>query len=176
MARATTSASTETACPIWSGDTVTKLDRCRQQRHRVTAFWQGDPEEHAALRHHPVAAVGQMGFERHLHGIAALPVARAHGGHMGIEKAVAHHLVNHALVVARRVQVGGLFGLQQFGVNRRGRHEVAEAQPGRQHLRERAEVDRAVRPPRRQGCRGRCIEPQLTVGVVFHQRQADRLG
>ena len=49
-----------------------------------------------------------------------------------------------------RVQVGRLLGLQQLRVQRRRRHHVAQAQPGRQHLRERAEVEHALGPARGQ--------------------------
>ena len=70
------------------------------------------------------------------------------------------------------MQIGRLFGLQQFGVERRGRHQVAQAQAGRQNFRKRAQVDTAFGVARRQRRRGRLVKPQVAVGVVFEQWQA----
>ena len=49
------------------------------------------------------------------------------------------------LVEAGGVQVRGLLGLQQLGHEGRGNHHEAQAQAGRQHLGERAQVDRTLR-------------------------------
>jgi hypothetical protein len=83
--------------------------------------------------------------------------------------------VDDALVEAGRVQIGRLLGLQQLRKEARRRDRVAEAQARREHLRERAEVDRAVAPARRQRRRRRRVEPEVAVRVVLDQRQADRL-
>ena len=89
------------------------------------------------------------------------------------QEAVLDDLVHHALVEARRVQVGSLFGLQQLGIQKPGRHQVAHPQARRQHLGERSQVDRRITGPRGQGRRRRLIEPQVTVGVVFDDGQAE---
>ncbi|MNV43274.1 hypothetical protein D3C71_1349840 [compost metagenome] len=69
------------------------------------------------------------------------------------------------------MQVRGLLGLQQLGVNRLGRHHKTQAQAGCQHLGERAHVDAAFRVAGRQRRGWRVVKPQVAVGVVFHQRQ-----
>ena len=91
---------------------------------------------------------------------------------MAVNEAVFQHLGHDALVEAGRVQVGRLLGLQQLGVQRLGGHQVAQAQAGRQDFGKRTQVHRAVGVARRQRGGGRCVEPQVTVGVVFNDGQA----
>ena len=95
---------------------------------------------------------------------------------MARQKAVLHHLGHHALVKARAVQVGRLLGLQQLGVERLGRHQKTEPQPGRQHLGERAQVDAALGVARSQRQRRWRVKPQVAIGVVFNNRQAQARG
>ena len=91
---------------------------------------------------------------------------------MAVDEAVFQHLGHDALVEAGGVQVGGLLGLQQLGVQRLGGHQVAQAQAGGQDFAERAEVERALGVARGQrGGRG-CVKPQVAVGVVFDDGQA----
>ncbi|EWS52883.1 hypothetical protein X551_04325 [Methylibium sp. T29] len=116
-----------------------------------------------------------MRAQRRRHRVALRGMARAHGRHMAIEQAVSHDLVDDALVEARRVQVGRLLDLQQLRIQRRRRHHIPQPQAGREDLRERAEVDRALRPARGQRRRWRGVEPQLAIGVVLDQRQRSRL-
>ena len=70
------------------------------------------------------------------------------------------------------VQVGCLLGLQQLGVERLGGHQESQPQAGRQHLGERAQVDAALGVARGQGQRRRRVEPQVAVGVVLDDGQA----
>jgi hypothetical protein len=72
---------------------------------------------------------------------------------------------------------GGLLGLQQLGVERGGRDEVAQAQAGREDFGKRAQVQAALRVVgAERGRRRRVAEPQVAVGVVFQQRQAGARG
>ena len=63
---------------------------------------------------------------------------------MALDEAVFEHFGHYTLVEAGRVQVGGLFGLQQLGVERRGRDQVTQTQAGGQNFGKRAEVHAAV--------------------------------
>ena len=92
---------------------------------------------------------------------------------MLVEKAVLDHLGHHALVEAGRVQIGRLLGLQQLGIQRGRRDEVAQAQAGRQDFAERAQIHHALGPARQQGRRRRLLEPQLAIGVVLDDGQAE---
>ena len=53
---------------------------------------------------------------------------------MAVQETAFHHLGNHALVEAGAVQVGRLFGLQQFREHRLGRDQETQAQAWCQHL------------------------------------------
>ena len=103
-------------------------------------------------------------------------VTRTDRRHVVAQEAVPDDRVNDALAEARRVQIGGLLGLQQLGVDRSRGGDVAEAQPRCEDLRERTEVDRARTPARRQRSRRRAFKPEVAVGVVFDQRQAAGFG
>ncbi len=70
------------------------------------------------------------------------------------------------------VQVGRLLGLQQLGVEGARGHQEAQAQAGGQHLGERAQVDAAFRVAGGERQRRGLVEPEVAVGVVLHQRQA----
>ena len=95
---------------------------------------------------------------------------------MAVQEAALHHLGHQALVEAGGVQVGGLLGLQQLGEHGLGRHDVTQAQARCQHLGEAPHVDAALGVARGQGCGRRVVEPQVTVGVVLDQRQAQLRG
>ena len=92
---------------------------------------------------------------------------------MLFQETILDDLVHHALVEARRVQIGRLFGLQQLRVQRFRRDRVAQPQARRQHFGERAEVDRAVARRCRQRRWRRFVEPQIAIRVVFDDRQAE---
>ena len=91
---------------------------------------------------------------------------------MAVQEAALHHFGHQTLVVARGVQIGRLLGLQQLRVHGLGCHHEAQAQAGGQHLGERAHVDAAFGVAGRERCGWRVVKPQVAVGVVFHQRQA----
>ena len=97
---------------------------------------------------------------------------------MRIQEAALHHFGDEALVEARGVQVGGLLGLQQLGVDVLGRNDETEAQARCQHLGERTHVDAAFGIAGGELLGRLDVEPQIAVGVVFHQRNAQflRLG
>ena len=88
---------------------------------------------------------------------------------------MAHHFVHDALVEARRVQVGRLLGGHELAVYVARRHQEAQAEAGREHLRERPQVDGALVPARQDRGRRRLIEPEVAIRVVFHDRHAGRL-
>ncbi len=91
---------------------------------------------------------------------------------MALDEAVFQYFGHHPLVEAGRVQVGSLFGLQQFGVKRFGGNQVTQAQTWRQNFRKRAQINAAVRVARAQRWRRRGVKPQVTIRVVFDDRQA----
>ena len=92
---------------------------------------------------------------------------------MAIEEAALHHFGNQSLVEARAVQIGGLFSLQELGHERGWGDQKAQPQTGGQHLGERTQVNAAFGVACRHGQGRRCVKPQVAIGVVFHNRQAD---
>ena len=95
---------------------------------------------------------------------------------MALKKAVLHGFDHHALVETGGVQVCGLLGLQQLGVQRLGRDQKAQPQAGREGLGERPHVDAAAGVARGQRQGRRRIKPQVAVGVVFHDGQTQTCG
>mmetsp|Transcript_5286 Transcript_5286/g.19871 ORF Transcript_5286/g.19871 Transcript_5286/m.19871 type:complete len:454 (-) Transcript_5286:714-2075(-) len=117
-----------------------------------------------------------MAAQRRRHGVAVGLVAGADRRNVCLQEAVADHLVHHALVEARRVQVGRLLGLQQLRIQLRRSDQIAQAETGRQHLGERAEVERTLGPQAGQRRGRRLVEPQVAVGVVLDDRHTHAAG
>ena len=92
-----------------------------------------------------------------------------------LHPAVLDHLVDDPLVEARGVQVGRLLGLQQLGHDGLGGHHIAQAQARGQHLGKGPQVDAALGVACRQRPGRRLVEPQVAVGVVLDDGQAQGL-
>jgi hypothetical protein len=119
-------------------------------------------------------AGGQMQLQGVAHGVALGLVARPDARHMLLQEAVLDDLVRQALIEDGRVQVSGLFGLQQLGEQRRWRHHITQPQTGRQDLGEGPQVNRPIAHARGHGRRWRSVKPEVAVRVVFDDGQAQR--
>src|SRR3989440_2598438 len=118
------------------------LVRPREQRARVQSRRQGHQQREAALRLRPRHILGHAPLERCHQRVAAPPVLGGNARHVTIEQPPLAEAVHRRLDEGARVQVRELLGRAQPLGQRRGRHEPAKAQPGKEHLREGAEVER----------------------------------
>ena len=95
---------------------------------------------------------------------------------MRIQETILHHVVDHHLRQCRRMQVGRLFDLHQFGPQRRWRNHITETQTGCQHFRKRAHINRTLRCQRADRGRRFAIVRQGTVRVIFKNHQVKFAG
>lgn len=142
---------------------------------------QGHPDEHAALRPVPPAALGQRGRQAFEHGVPALLVRGPHHADVRVEVAVAQVSGGRGLVDGRRVQVGGLLGDHTGAAQPGGGAQEPEPEARGHHLRERTEQHGAVGGHRIGGDprHALALETQFAVRVVLDDPESEprrRLG
>ena len=146
-----------------------------QHRVGVDVGRQRRPQEEPAPRRGPGHDVAERLLERALHHVALVLVVPAQPRHLALEDAPAARLVDDVLVERARAEVGGLLGHLHARGERRRRRQPGHAEPGRERLREAAQVDDAslavVGLDRPDVGRARAVlEVQLAVRIVLEDQ------